>query len=86
MARRALWGVLLFIALISIWTPLTEPRIAERWFSFPNIVWFAPVPLLTALLAVVLKKSLDAVSTGKKKTAKAVAPRAAAPAAKRKRA
>ena len=60
MARRALWGVLLFIALMSIWTPLTEPRIAERWFSFPNIVWFAPVPLLTALIAVVLKKSLDA--------------------------
>jgi DNA end-binding protein Ku len=33
-----------------------------------------------------LKKSLDAVSAGKKKTAKAVAPKAAAPAAKRKRA
>ena len=33
-----------------------------------------------------LKKSLDAVSVGKKKTAKAAAPKAAAPAAKRKRA
>jgi cytochrome d ubiquinol oxidase subunit II len=60
MAGRALWGVLLFIAMISIWTPIVEPRIAERWFSFPNLVWFAPVPLLTIALAVVLKLSLDA--------------------------
>ena len=58
MAQRALWGVLLFIALMSIWTPLAEPRIAARWFSFPNIVWFAPVPVLTLVLAVVLRKSL----------------------------
>ena len=24
-------------------------RIAERWFSLPNLLWFAPVPLLVAL-------------------------------------
>lgn len=58
MASRLLWGVLAFIALMSIWTSVTEPRIAERWFSFPNIVWFSPVPLLTAGLAFVLLRSL----------------------------
>jgi cytochrome d ubiquinol oxidase subunit II len=61
-ARRVsvpcLAGVLAFIALISIWTPLVEPRIAQRWFSMPNILWFSPVPLLTALLAVVLLRHL----------------------------
>ena len=58
MARRALWGVLLFIVLMSVWTPLTEPRIAERWFRLPNLFWFAPVPVLTAALAVTLHRSL----------------------------
>jgi cytochrome d ubiquinol oxidase subunit II len=58
MARRALWGVLLFIVLMSVWTPLAEPRIAERWFRLPNLFWFAPVPVLTAALAVTLHRSL----------------------------
>lgn len=58
MARRSLWGVLAFIALISLWTPLAEPRIAERWFSWPNIVWFSPVPGLTVALAWLLLRSL----------------------------
>jgi cytochrome d ubiquinol oxidase subunit II len=57
-ALRCLWGVLGFIALISIWTPLTDARIAERWFSWPNWLWFAPVPIVTASLAVVLWRSL----------------------------
>ncbi len=37
--------------IISVWTPLSNGRIAERWFTFPNIVWFAPVPILVALLS-----------------------------------
>ena len=44
--------VILFLwvlAVISIWTPLTHPEIAQRWFSMPNIFWFMPVPLLVAL-------------------------------------
>lgn len=59
MARWSLLGVLAFIALISVWTPLTEPRIAARWFSLPNLWWFAPVPLLTGLLAVWLLRALN---------------------------
>ena len=58
MAARCLWGVLAFIALMSIWTPLTEPRIAERWFSLPNVFWFAPVPVLTLVVAGLLLRSL----------------------------
>ena len=57
-ALRCLWGVLAFIALISIWTPLADARIAERWFSWPNRLWFAPVPIVTATLALVLWRSL----------------------------
>jgi cytochrome d ubiquinol oxidase subunit II len=57
-ARVCLVGVLLFIGLISIWTPLADPRIAVRWFSMPNLLFFAPVPLLTVALAVTLWRSL----------------------------
>ncbi|HEV7803986.1 MAG TPA: cytochrome d ubiquinol oxidase subunit II, partial [Burkholderiales bacterium] len=49
-ARVALFGVLAFIVMVSIWTPLLHEHIAARWFSWPNMVWFAPVPILTALL------------------------------------
>jgi cytochrome d ubiquinol oxidase subunit II len=50
-ARPALLLTLAFIALISLWTPVTHPQIAQRWFSWPNIGFLWPVPLLTALLA-----------------------------------
>ena len=33
-----LLGVLVFMAAVSLWTPLAVPRIAERWFSLPNIL------------------------------------------------
>ena len=50
-ARIALIAVLAFMALVSLWTPLAFPRIAERWFALPNILLLWPVPLLTALTA-----------------------------------
>jgi len=53
-ARRAgrvcLVGILTAIVAVSIWTPLTHSAIAARWFSWPNIAFLAPVPLITALL------------------------------------
>ena len=50
-ARRLLFGVLAFIAMVSLWTPLMQPRIFERWFSWPNIALLSPVPFVTAALA-----------------------------------
>ena len=44
-------AVLVFMAAVSLWTPLAEPRIAERWFSLPNFYYLWPVPSVTALLA-----------------------------------
>jgi cytochrome bd ubiquinol oxidase subunit II len=49
-SKFSLVGVLAFIALVSIWTPYSEPRIAARWFTWPNIAWLAPLPLTTAAL------------------------------------
>jgi cytochrome d ubiquinol oxidase subunit II len=49
-AGALLLAVLAFIGGVSLWTPLAFPRIAERWFSAPNIFYLAPVPLVTALI------------------------------------
>jgi cytochrome bd ubiquinol oxidase subunit II len=42
-----------FIALVSIWTPLEYERIADRWFTLPNLLYLAPLPILTAILVLV---------------------------------
>ncbi len=57
-ASRCLWGVLAFIVLMSVWTPLADARIAARWFSLPNLLYFLPVPVLTVVLAFVLHRGL----------------------------
>jgi cytochrome d ubiquinol oxidase subunit II len=62
--RRCLIGVLAAIAIISIWTPLADPGIAARWFSRPNIFWLAPVPIVTALVAVWSWRALHGTSEG----------------------
>ncbi|PHM36440.1 Ubiquinol oxidase subunit II, cyanide insensitive (fragment) [Xenorhabdus innexi] len=38
--------MLITIIIISIWTPVSQPAITERWFSLPNLFFFLPVPLL----------------------------------------
>jgi cytochrome d ubiquinol oxidase subunit II len=58
-ARWMLFGVLAFIAMVSVWTPLMEPRIFQRWFSWPNIALLAPVPVVTAAIAWWLWRSLE---------------------------
>jgi cytochrome d ubiquinol oxidase subunit II len=46
-AKLALVLMLVSTAAISLWTPYSVPRIAERWFTWPNILFLAPIPLLT---------------------------------------
>jgi cytochrome bd ubiquinol oxidase subunit II len=56
-ARRAgglcLIGVLAAIVVVSVWTPLANAGIAQRWFTWPNIGLLAPVPIVTAAIAIV---------------------------------
>ena len=49
--RGCCCSVLAFMAVVSLWTPLTEPRIAARWFALPNFYFLWPVPVVTALIA-----------------------------------
>jgi cytochrome d ubiquinol oxidase subunit II len=57
-AKACLFGVLGFIAMVSLWTPFLHPNIAARWFTWPNMAYLAPVPLVTAGIALVLWRSL----------------------------
>ncbi|MGL4396564.1 MAG: cytochrome d ubiquinol oxidase subunit II [Hyphomicrobium sp.] len=50
MGKTALLLTFAALIFVSLWTPLTVPRIAERWFTWPNILLLAPVPLLSALM------------------------------------
>jgi len=50
-AKELLVAVLLFMAAVSIYTPLALPRIAHRWFTLPNLFYLAPIPVLTVLIA-----------------------------------
>ena len=49
--RACLIGVLTAVAVVSIWTPLANHAVAARWFSWPNILILAPVPIATAAAA-----------------------------------
>jgi cytochrome d ubiquinol oxidase subunit II len=51
-ARFCFLATLGAIAIVSLWTPWVDRDIAQRWFSWPNILFLAPVPLLTLLLGV----------------------------------
>ena len=57
-ARPLLAALLVFIAVISIWTPLQFDRIAQRWFTWPNLAYLSPVPAITAVLAVTCWRGL----------------------------
>jgi cytochrome bd ubiquinol oxidase subunit II len=56
--RICLIGVLAAIAVVSIWTPVASPMVAARWFSWPNILILAPVPIATAAAAFMTWRAL----------------------------
>jgi cytochrome d ubiquinol oxidase subunit II len=46
LARPITVALLVVIGLVSVWTPLTHPEVAARWFALPNFLLFSPVPIL----------------------------------------
>ncbi|WP_312997400.1 cytochrome d ubiquinol oxidase subunit II [Leclercia sp.] len=57
-SKRLLLALLGIIAAISIWTPLSQPAIADRWFSLPNLFFLLPVPVLVVVLGLWQWRSL----------------------------
>ena len=56
--RKLVWLLLAAIVAVSHWTPFVDARIAERWFSLPNLLYLSPVPLLVAGSAFLLLRSV----------------------------
>jgi cytochrome bd ubiquinol oxidase subunit II len=46
LARPIALALLWVIAIVSIWTPFVHRDVAARWFTLPNPIFFAPVPVL----------------------------------------
>jgi len=44
-------ATLAFMGVVSLWTPFLSPEIAERWFTFPQLLFVLPVPTLVFILA-----------------------------------
>jgi cytochrome bd ubiquinol oxidase subunit II len=62
-ARGGIWGVVLGMGSISVATPLVSPRIFDKWFSFPEVVTLAPLPLMSGLLVALLWVALRRLPT-----------------------
>jgi cytochrome d ubiquinol oxidase subunit II len=59
--RRSGWNlfvVLGFIAVVSVYTPLAYPAIAERWFGHQHWIGLAPVPIATTVVGFSLWREL----------------------------
>jgi cytochrome bd ubiquinol oxidase subunit II len=57
-ARKSLWWTAGGVAVVSIATPWASPQIFQKWFSMPNLLWLAPVPIATAMLFIVIDRVL----------------------------
>ena len=59
LGRRCLALTVLAIAIVSVWTPLLDPHIAARWFSWPDIALLSPVPIISLVLIWFVWRALD---------------------------
>lgn len=48
-AKILLSAIVLFMAIVSLWTPFIHPEIKNRWFSLPNFFYLLPLPIVTIL-------------------------------------
>lgn len=51
-ARMTLGLTAIGLAAVSIATPLVSPRIFDKWFSFPEIIALAPIPVITGVVLI----------------------------------
>jgi len=58
-ARLGLAGVLIGFIAISAATPLVSPRIFDKWFSVPEIILLAPLPMTALGITMVLAWALQ---------------------------
>ncbi len=55
---RTLAAMMASLIIVSVWTPLAFPTIADRWFSTPNLYYLLPVPVITAIVCLKIADSI----------------------------
>jgi len=53
-AKKAAVAMIVFMGIVSVWTPFLSPEIAERWFTFPQLLFVMPVPTLVFICVAAL--------------------------------
>ncbi len=51
-AKGGIWGLVLGIGAISLATPFVSARIFDKWFSFPEMLYLSPLPILSGILVI----------------------------------
>lgn len=51
-AKLLLVAVTFFLLVVSLWTPLISNLVMHRWFTWPNIFYLSPLPILTGILII----------------------------------
>jgi cytochrome d ubiquinol oxidase subunit II len=59
MATRFLFATIIGMGVVSLWVPFLGRQIELRWFTWPNIAFLAPIPLITAYTAYRLFRDLE---------------------------
>ena len=50
--------VVIFIGIVSLWTPFVEQEYFQRWFSFPSFLVVLPIPILVIAFVILLEREL----------------------------
>jgi cytochrome d ubiquinol oxidase subunit II len=58
-ASRLVWVLLAMMVIVSAWTLALQPHFAQKWFSWPDLIYTVPVPLLVIGCAWLLVKGLQ---------------------------
>jgi len=58
LAKPAFVATLALLLAVSLYTPMLDAQYWQRWFTMPSFLFASQVPLLTAILAYVLMRSL----------------------------
>jgi len=60
LGRPLFYVMMILIGIVSLATPMLAEDIAVRWYSWPNILYLAPIPVLVAALGYFLWRNLNA--------------------------
>ncbi len=58
-ARKSILGAAAGIGAISVATPLVSERLWNKWLSFPEALYLAPLPILSLMLLSILWRGLE---------------------------